>query len=79
MQKNKKDEYEFDRLFRKWKRDVERSNLLQELRKREFFEKPSAKRHRKNQSVKKQNEIRLLEERKPRRRPRYKVTSSQFD
>lgn len=70
MDKKDKDQIEFDRLFRKWKRGVERSNLLQELRKREFFEKPSVKRNRRNQSIKKQNEIRLAEERSVSRRRR---------
>lgn len=63
MDKKDKDQIEFDRLFRKWKRSVERSNLLQELRKRQYFEKPSEKRHRRNQSTKKQNQLRLAEAR----------------
>ena len=48
---------EFDRLFRKWKRGVERSGILQDLRTREYFEKPSVKRHRTKQTQKRRNEI----------------------
>jgi len=37
----------FDQMMRKFKKYVERSGLLQELKKREFYEKPTAKRKRK--------------------------------
>ncbi len=37
----------FDVLFKRWKRKVDEDGLMQELRQREFFEKPSAKRKRK--------------------------------
>ena len=37
----------FDVAMRKFKKSVERAGIIQEVRRREFFEKPSAKRNRK--------------------------------
>lgn len=45
-----KNERDFEKLFRRWKRSVERSGVLQDFKNREFFEKPSVKRHRIKQS-----------------------------
>lgn len=36
----------FEGLMKRWKRAVEKAGTLQELRKREYFEKPSIKRKR---------------------------------
>jgi len=44
---NKPKVLSFDQMMRKFKKYVERSGLLQELKKREFYEKPTAKRRRK--------------------------------
>ena len=37
----------FDVAMRRFKKSVERAGIIQEVRRREFFEKPSAKRNRK--------------------------------
>lgn len=36
----------FDRLFKRWKRAVDKDDVLKELRAREFYEKPSIARKR---------------------------------
>lgn len=36
----------FERLFKRWKRAVEKDDLMKELRSREFYEKPSVQRKR---------------------------------
>lgn len=46
----------FDSLFKRWKRSVDRNRTLQELRKREYFEKPSLKRKRLKAIAKKRAE-----------------------
>lgn len=65
-----KNEREFERLFRRWKRSVERSGILQDLKNREFFEKPSVKRHRIKQTQARRRKIEA-ETALPRRRRRY--------
>jgi len=40
-------EMPFDVALRKFKRSVEKAGIIQEVRKREFYEKPAAKRKRK--------------------------------
>lgn len=65
-----KNEREFEKLFRRWKRSVERSGVLQDLKNREFFEKPSVKRHRIKQSHARRRRIES-EMVVPRRRRRY--------
>jgi len=65
-----KNEREFERLFRRWKRSVERSGILQDLKNREFFEKPSVKRHRIKQTHARRRRIEA-ENTLPRRRRRY--------
>jgi len=67
---NEKNEREFEKLFRRWKRSVERSGVLQELKNREFFEKPSVKRHRIKQTLARSRRIEA-ENVVPRRRRRY--------
>ena len=52
----------FDSLMRRWKRAVEKADTLKELRKREFFEKPSSIRKRaKAAALKRHQRIRELE------------------
>lgn len=53
----------FDSLFRRWKRSVEKDGLIQELRAREFYEKPSAIKKRAKASAKKRLQRSLAEER----------------
>ena len=38
---------DFDRIFRQFKRDVEKERIIKEVKKREFYEKPSQIRRRK--------------------------------
>jgi small subunit ribosomal protein S21 len=42
----------FDILLRRWKRSCERAGIVQEVRDREYFEKPAAIRNQKNQELK---------------------------
>ena len=41
----------FEQLFRKFKKKVERSGILQEISEREYFEKPSQKKQRKKKEA----------------------------
>lgn len=38
---------DFDRIFKQFKREVERERIIKEIKKREFYEKPSQIRRRK--------------------------------
>ena len=49
-----------DRALKRLKKATDRENITQELRKREFFEKPSAIKNRKNREIKRK----LLSDRK---------------
>jgi len=54
----------FENALRRFKRKVEKSGVLTELRKRQHFEKPSVKRKRKTVQAKKKMMRKLIEERK---------------
>lgn len=54
----------FENALRRFKRKVEKSGLLTELRKRQHFEKPSVKRKRKDAQARKKMLRKLAEERK---------------
>jgi small subunit ribosomal protein S21 len=54
----------FENALRRFKRKVEKSGLLTELRKRQHFEKPSVKRKRKDAQARKKALRKLAEERK---------------
>ena len=41
----------FDQMMRQFKKKVERAGIIQELRKREFFEKPAQKKQRKKKEA----------------------------
>ena len=43
----------FESLFKRWKRAVDKSNLLRDLREYEFYEKPKKKKKRKAAAAKK--------------------------
>lgn len=43
----------FEQAYRRFKKQVEKAGILSEIRKREFYEKPSAIRKRKNASARK--------------------------
>lgn len=48
-----KDGERIDNALRRFRKAVEKSGVMQELRKREFFEKPSAKKKRKQAAARK--------------------------
>jgi small subunit ribosomal protein S21 len=54
----------FESALRRFKRKVEKSGVLTELRKRQHFEKPSVKRKRKEAQAKKKIQRKLDEERR---------------
>ena len=49
----------FDQLFQKFKKKIERSGILQEVNKREYYEKPSAKRRRKRKEAIRKEKLRF--------------------
>jgi len=53
----------FETLFRRWKRAVENDGTLQELKTREFYEKPSVRRKRAKAAAKKRAQRVLEQER----------------
>ncbi|MEM9290394.1 MAG: 30S ribosomal protein S21 [Acidobacteriota bacterium] len=59
-----RDEESFENALRRFKRKVEKSGVLTELRKRQYFEKPSVKRKRKDAQARKKILRKLAEERK---------------
>jgi len=58
-----KEEESFENALRRFKRKVEKAGVLTELKKRQYFEKPSVKRKRKAISAKKKVLRKLAEER----------------
>lgn len=54
----------FEAALRRFKRKVEKSGVLTELRKRQHYEKPSVKRKRKEAQAKKKIQRKLAEERR---------------
>tara|TARA_Y100001951_G_scaffold70610_1_gene57414 strand:+ start:263 stop:523 length:261 start_codon:yes stop_codon:yes gene_type:complete len=48
----------FDQMFRKFKKKVERDGTLQEVRKREYYEKPSARKQRKRKEAIRKEQLR---------------------
>ena len=46
----------FDRMLRRFKK-TDRAGIVQEVRQREYFEKPSSKRNEKNQSIKRRKKL----------------------
>jgi len=45
----------FEQAYRRFKKQVEKAGILSEIRKREFYEKPSIKRKRRKASAQKRN------------------------
>lgn len=56
-----------ERALRKFKRKVQRSGLYSELRKRRFYEKPSAQRKRKREAAIRRERRRQRKDSRPRR------------
>lgn len=59
-----RDDESFESALRRFKRKVEKSGVLTELRKRQHYEKPSVKRKRKAMQAKKKIMRKLAEERR---------------
>jgi small subunit ribosomal protein S21 len=59
-----KDEESFENALRRFKRKCEKAGVLTELKKRQYFEKPSVKRKRKQLQAKKKILRKLTEERR---------------
>ncbi len=59
-----REEESFEGGLRRFKRKVEKAGILTELRKRQFFEKPSVKRKRKAVQARKKALRKMAEERK---------------
>jgi small subunit ribosomal protein S21 len=59
-----REEESFENALRRFKRKVEKSGILTELRKRQHFEKPSVKRKRKAIQARKKIARKLAEERR---------------
>ncbi|HEX5761056.1 MAG: 30S ribosomal protein S21 [Thermoanaerobaculia bacterium] len=59
-----REEESFENALRRFKRKVEKSGILTELRKRQHFEKPSVKRKRKAVQARKKALRKLAEERR---------------
>jgi small subunit ribosomal protein S21 len=59
-----REEESFENALRRFKRKVEKSGILTELRKRQHFEKPSVKRKRKAVQARKKMLRKLTEERR---------------
>ena len=51
----------FEKLMRRWKRAVEKDDLMAEVRKREFYEKPTSKRKREKAAARKRWERKQAE------------------
>lgn len=59
-----REEESFENALRRFKRKVEKSGILTELRKRQHYEKPSVKRKRKAVQARKKIARKLMEERR---------------
>lgn len=59
-----RDEESFENALRRFKRKCEKSGILTELKKRQYFEKPSVKRKRKLMQARKKEVRRMSEERR---------------
>jgi len=74
----------FELILKRWKRAVEKDGTLQEYRKREFFEKPSAVRKRAKAAAKKRLQRTLENQRDPSKKvphrpPSKSPTKKKFD
>lgn len=47
----------FDRMLRRFKKQVERAGIIQECRDREYYVKPNQRRHKKNQDIARKKKI----------------------
>lgn len=51
-----------DRVLKRLKKAVDNAGILQALKNREFYEKPSVKRHNKKQAFKRRNALNLIKQ-----------------
>lgn len=54
---------DFERLLKRFKKEVEKAGVLSELKKREFYEKPSEKKKRRQKAAKRRAMKRVRKER----------------
>jgi|TARA_B110001454_G_C12600708_1_gene384321 small subunit ribosomal protein S21 len=54
----------FDRMLRRFKKDVEKAGIIQEVRKREFFVPPSQKKYNKKKDIVRKRKIELEREKR---------------
>jgi len=47
----------FDKMLRRWKKTCERAGIVQEVRDREYYEKPATKRNQRNQDIKRRKKL----------------------
>ncbi len=52
----------FDRMLRRFKKACDRAGIVQEVRQREYFEKPASKRNERNQQIKRRKKLALKRE-----------------
>ena len=52
----------FDRMLRRFKKQVERAGIIQECRDREYYVKPNQKRHKRNQDIARRKKIQAKKE-----------------
>lgn len=62
-----RDDEDVNRALRKFKRKVDDSNILEDLRKKEFFEKPTAERKRRHGAAVNRYQKKLEKERLPKK------------
>ena len=60
----------FDQMLRRFKKKVERADVLQEVKKREYYEKPAQKRQRKKKEAIRKEQIRWEADQLPSQRYR---------
>ena len=61
----------FDQMLRRFKKKVERADILQEVKKREYYEKPAQKRQRKKKEAVRKEQIRWEADQLPSERGRF--------
>jgi small subunit ribosomal protein S21 len=47
----------FDRMLRRFKKDCEKAGIVQEVRDREYYEKPNQAKHRKSQEINRRKKL----------------------
>ncbi len=63
----------FDRMLRRFKKQVERAGIIQECRDREYYVKPNQKRHKKNQEITRRRKIQAKRDEQASMRKRWGV------